>query len=300
VREFIVSNDLASTDTFMDSLRKFGRPNAHMVPRQISGPTGHGTKMATIAAGKLNGIAPNADLYLMKIKGQWNSGRIPHEPDKSVKIHAAALVEAFDETKRDVQARLALNKNAKSVINMSWGKLAEQITTVFKSTNFPTGVEADIGEGPNVESKFPDFLDWCTSLEIPIVVAAGNSPNKWLHQQVSHKFGKPDNLIVTVGGVEPDGMLYLDTTPAQPGNKDSLSGSMSRGSDSIGSEIFVPGTSIFNHFSTIVAIVNSFAITSFVVSIGYVSPASIFHNEISSFSDARAKYTSLAHRTKHK
>jgi hypothetical protein len=109
--------------------------------------------MATIAAGKLNGIAPNADLYPMKIKGQWNSGRIPHEPDKSVKIHAAALVEAFDETKRDVQARLALNKNAKSVINMSWGKLAEQITTVFKSTNFPTGVEADIGEGPNVESK---------------------------------------------------------------------------------------------------------------------------------------------------
>jgi hypothetical protein len=110
---------------------------------------------------------------------------------------------------------------------MSWGKLAEQITTVFKSTNFPTGVEADIGEGPNVESKFPDFLDWCTSLKIPIVVAAGNSPNKWLHQQVPHKFGKPDNLIVTVGGVEPDGMLYLDTTPAQPGNKDSLSGPMS-------------------------------------------------------------------------
>jgi hypothetical protein len=34
-------------------------------------------------------------------------------------------------------------------------------------------------------------------------------------------------MIVTVGGVEPDGMLYLDTTPAQPGEKDSMSGSMS-------------------------------------------------------------------------
>jgi hypothetical protein len=173
VREFIVSNDLASTDAFMDSLRRFGRPNAHMVPRQIRGPTGHGTKMATIAAGKLNGIAPNADLYLMKIKGQWNSGRTPHEPDKSVKIHAAALGEALEEIKRDVHARLDVNKNAKSVINMSWGKLTEQITTTFKSTNLPKGVEADIGEGPNVEMIFPEFLDWCEGLKIPIVVAAG-------------------------------------------------------------------------------------------------------------------------------
>jgi hypothetical protein len=49
-----------------------------MVPPQILGPTGHGTKMASIAAGKSNGIAPNADLYLMKTKGQWNSGKTPH------------------------------------------------------------------------------------------------------------------------------------------------------------------------------------------------------------------------------
>lgn len=45
-----------------------------MVPARLDGGTGHGTKMATIAAGKIHGIAPNADLYLLKAKGLWKTG----------------------------------------------------------------------------------------------------------------------------------------------------------------------------------------------------------------------------------
>lgn len=123
MRTFFVSNDEAFAAGYIDDLRKFGRPNARLIPPQILGVNGHGTKMATVAAGKLNGIAPNADLYLMKIQGQWNSGRTaPSDKDKAGKIHARALVTVFDEIQRDVIARLDANKDTKSVINISWGE----------------------------------------------------------------------------------------------------------------------------------------------------------------------------------
>jgi hypothetical protein len=121
VEHFIVSNSETFTDTYMQDLRRFGKPNAFMVPEQIRGVIGHGTKMATVAAGKLDGIAPNANLYLIKIQGQWNSGRTPPEADKSGKIQPKALGIAFDEIRRHVAARRSADPGTKSVINISWG-----------------------------------------------------------------------------------------------------------------------------------------------------------------------------------
>lgn len=99
----------------------------------------------------------------------------------------------------------------------------------FGLTDYTTGVSLDplgegaAGEGPAIEKIFSDFLGWCESFKIPIVVAAGNDPVRWLHEQVPQKFGKPDNVIVTVGGVKHDGMLYPNTTPAKPGKDGSMS-----------------------------------------------------------------------------
>jgi hypothetical protein len=68
-----------------------------------------------------------------------------------------------------------------------------------------------------------DFLDWSESLKITVVVAAGNSPEKRLHETVPQKFGTVEGRMITVGGVEQDGTVYKDKTPAKPGELGSMS-----------------------------------------------------------------------------
>jgi hypothetical protein len=227
----MVSNEVAFTDEYMENIRRFGRPNAAPVPEQIRGVLGHGTKMATIAAGKLDGIAPNANLHLLKIQGLWNSGETPRKPDKSGKIQPMAVLSAFDEVRRHVGARRSADPNTKSVINMSWGRSLIVMTRLFSFTDRTTGVQllidedtkAPIGAGADIEAIFPEFQAWCESLEIPIVLAAGNDNTRFLHEQVPQKFGTPDNGIITVGGVEREGTLYQETTSAMPGEAGSMS-----------------------------------------------------------------------------
>jgi hypothetical protein len=122
VDTFFVSNDDTISSTFMDSARTPNRPNAYVVDAQLGGGTGHGTKMATIAAGKTHGVAPNANLYLLKTKGQWNTGRLPREDDKNVGLRPKAFVVVLEKIRNHVETRLTTDKNAKSVINMSWGR----------------------------------------------------------------------------------------------------------------------------------------------------------------------------------
>lgn len=76
-----------------------------------------------MAAGKTYGIAPNADLFLVKIR----NGCKNKFWDENRQTHLAALQpEALDWVIQKVQAhilrRLSANSNARSVINMSWGK----------------------------------------------------------------------------------------------------------------------------------------------------------------------------------
>lgn len=61
VDTFMVANEEAFSSTFLDDQRNnpFGTsPNPFLVQPRIKGVTGHGTKMAIIAGGKVNGIAP--------------------------------------------------------------------------------------------------------------------------------------------------------------------------------------------------------------------------------------------------
>ncbi|EAT86668.2 hypothetical protein SNOG_05604 [Parastagonospora nodorum SN15] len=174
---------------------------------------GHGTKMATIAGGKLDGISPNANLYLVKIMGQWNAGTSSTAQEKPGRIQPAALRVAFDEVRRHVEARRSVDPNTKSVINMSWGVQL----LINDQTKKP------FGAGAEIEALFPDFQGWCESLKIPMVLAAGNDPTRYLHEQVPQKFGTPDNGIITIGGVEPDGTYYENTTPKHAGDAGSMS-----------------------------------------------------------------------------
>jgi hypothetical protein len=93
-----------------------------MVDAHIGGGSGHGTKIATVAAGRIHGIAPNANLYLLKHEGDWNAGKTPHEKIRSGKIQQGAVAEVLDVVRRHIEARLMADSGAKSVINISWGK----------------------------------------------------------------------------------------------------------------------------------------------------------------------------------
>jgi hypothetical protein len=122
VNTFFVTNANAFTANYMNHVRMNNRPNAFMVPAYIGGGTGHGTKMASIAAGRIHGIARNADLYLLKTKGQWDAGP-PSREITNGPIEPAAMASVLGEVRRHVESRLATNPRAKSVINMSFGEL---------------------------------------------------------------------------------------------------------------------------------------------------------------------------------
>lgn len=81
--------------------------------------------MASIAGGKIDGIAPKANLYLFKIQGHWNKNKQPPEkpePDILAKIQPMPLMPVFDRLRMHVAKRLEKDKNTRSVIDMSWGE----------------------------------------------------------------------------------------------------------------------------------------------------------------------------------
>jgi len=81
--------------------------------------------MAIVAAGRFQGVASNANLHLSKTKGQWNTGSGQPEDDRNVGIRPAALNRIFINLRSHIGRRIADDFNAKSVINMSWGKLSK-------------------------------------------------------------------------------------------------------------------------------------------------------------------------------
>jgi subtilisin family serine protease len=98
-----------------------------LVDAQIGRGDGHGTKMATIAGGKIHGVAPNANLYLLKVKGQWNKGSGSDADEKSGSVQPKALMTTFGVIRDHVRDRLIADAETKSVINMSWGKLSQRL-----------------------------------------------------------------------------------------------------------------------------------------------------------------------------
>jgi hypothetical protein len=114
-----VPNNLAFPPTFLDSIR-LTRPNAAILNEDIT-IGAHGTKMATIAAGKVEGVAPNANLHLIKAKGSYLKDASDPDNFTPYAYQPSAIALALTKIRADVQRRLNADPNAKSVINMSFG-----------------------------------------------------------------------------------------------------------------------------------------------------------------------------------
>lgn len=79
------------------------------------------------------------------------------------------------------------------------------------------GLVVDPRTQVQLEAVFQDMLEWCETYKVAVVTAAGNSPEKRQDDTLPQRLGTPDNNLITVGGVEPDGTVFTQMTPAEPG-----------------------------------------------------------------------------------
>jgi hypothetical protein len=122
VETFVVPNQLTFPPNFLPTIRSV-RPGAVILDEDITRGL-HGTKMAIVAAGKKQGIAPNANLYLIKAKGSWLKDA--NGPADNFAIYAyqiQAVAFALTKVRSEIQRKINTDPSARSVINMSWGML---------------------------------------------------------------------------------------------------------------------------------------------------------------------------------
>ncbi|KAF2011878.1 subtilisin-like protein [Aaosphaeria arxii CBS 175.79] len=215
IRTYFPPNDIAFPVDFLKNLRKT-HPEATIEEERLNtvNPVSHGTKMAAIAGGKLHGIAQNADLYLLKTKGVYNTHAWKNPLDHSKgKVGPQdygptpkAIATVLSKVGRDISDRLAKDPSARSVINMSFG------TSIVGTDN----------RGREMEPFYADFFRFIETVKATVVVAAGNDPDLGLHQQVPQKFGTTTNQIITVGGVNEEGKIYDQTCHPHPGQPGSM------------------------------------------------------------------------------
>ncbi|KAF2878051.1 peptidase S8/S53 domain-containing protein [Massariosphaeria phaeospora] len=164
----------------------------------------HGTMMAVIAGGKILGIAPNTDLYLVKTKNRYRNSQFAFNGMVHTgPVTPGALQWVLNTVQDHILQRLDKNDRARSVINMSWGRPNR------------------MGEALN--EHFETFFQFCDTNGIPVVLAAGNLPSAApLHENTPQRFGTATNSIITVGAVRKDGTLWPDTAQDVPGTAGSL------------------------------------------------------------------------------
>jgi hypothetical protein len=90
--------------------------------------------MARLATGRQIGVAPNADLYLIKIKGQYRKRNGGIGTTSFNPLSMRWFLSAFTE---NIEARLPEHPGKKIVINMSWGKTQESLLLKLVSCRNP-------------------------------------------------------------------------------------------------------------------------------------------------------------------
>jgi subtilisin family serine protease len=160
----------------------------------------HGTCVASVAVGTTWGVAKNAKMIPVKFKNEATT-------------RPAALQDAFSWVINDV---ISNDREGKAVINLSYG-----MERKFDSPSKQTMVDMPIGFAPadgsyGISSELmSELLQECWDNGIVTVVAAGNDGGmgKNLGQTLPQSLGKPNNPLITVGGINNDGSLWPDTTP---------------------------------------------------------------------------------------
>jgi hypothetical protein len=89
--------------------------------------------MAAIAGGRLHGVAPNADMFLMKTKTHYH--HTYGSGTSSTSLTYPALDYSLNVVEQHINDRLAQDPKSKSVINMSFGMLVPNLVPIYLSSH---------------------------------------------------------------------------------------------------------------------------------------------------------------------
>ncbi|KAF2102465.1 hypothetical protein NA57DRAFT_52040 [Rhizodiscina lignyota] len=170
--------------------------------------SGHGTLMASVAAGTIHGSASGAKLYLIKMMGDVKNPDFGKEGNKNPKIMTYNSLNGFEAAFahiRDVvQAKPDVYRKRSVVV----------LTSSFEKS------ECDPDE---LQQKLKVLFDELANEGVIIVLSAGNSGNQEQEDFVDNWFPQTletdKNPIVIVGGVSIEGYLNPITTPTRDGAK---------------------------------------------------------------------------------
>lgn len=206
-------------------VRDFVVPNRHTLalgslsddqkgPEDMADINGHGTMVASIAAGYVSGVASKANLVVVKMR---NSAKNPQNPESDKLIPRgvtdSALEFALSWTFKDIeqQRRQNTDPNAKYIINLSYGKRchSQGLWQTILTRNLGWIKESAQGKINTMERA----LRKCKDKDITLVVAAGNDGAiRTLDTLTPQAFGTDDRFsMITVGGVDQAGKYYRDT-----------------------------------------------------------------------------------------
>ncbi|KAF2163814.1 hypothetical protein M409DRAFT_25995 [Zasmidium cellare ATCC 36951] len=199
--EDLINKKNADWEPLDEDLRGHGSPN-------------HGTGVAIAASGLNYGVAPKANLNFLKVRGtvrKNSDGTLFSPPPQYGAVHRAISI---------IQNDINLRKlGGKSVVNFSWG--------VHRYHAQPVDVTSPLYK------LFAKFEAWCNDKGLIFVAAAGNFGNKGKSSiptggTLPQRVGTKDNALITVGGVNRNGWLWLPTSPegAWSREPDGLTGSI--------------------------------------------------------------------------
>lgn len=183
---------------------------------------GHGTAVAAAAGGATRGVAPNANLYLVKMSSGYKN---PFYPAQGSAVQCPGISrDAFIDAMRHLYDLFTTQADiyppSNSVINICFEFLTD-------GNRHPWELTATEAQWNAVWDEWMVKMD---NLGVTVVIAAGNSglnydannpdwnktPQGFLKDRLPLKFITEDKPFIMVGGVYPDGSLYEITTPNSP------------------------------------------------------------------------------------
>lgn len=175
-------------------------------PEDITDYDGHGTAVASVAGGRVHGVASKANLVIVKFR---NAALAPLASKNGFEVQSpnlVALLYAWDWIINDVAEQREEGNDGGFIINMSYCGFSVPFS---KTQALINGEACD----PDSYEFVALRVQWCWDRDIVTIVPAGNRPKlEFLDEDIPQNIGTPGNGLITVGGVTEDGGYWSDTT----------------------------------------------------------------------------------------
>ncbi|KAK5657698.1 hypothetical protein OQA88_2770 [Cercophora sp. LCS_1] len=184
---------------------------------------GHGTMLASLAAGTTHGIASKAKLYLIKASNCWTErdATSGHTFYKDAAYFPDAIRVAYEKIEEIVLAR---NLQGKAVVNFAFSGFERGWRRRPDGMTDDKEWETWTQDAATAEDTWARFRQFCQQNGVIVVTSSGNADysrgREWrlLGDRVPHRYSGPDSELIVVGSSSYYGQMLVDN--AQPGYTD--------------------------------------------------------------------------------